>query len=274
MNRLTAIGSLATARDVARRAAREVPAYRQLLAERGFTADASWKRLPVMDKAGYLARHSLAERVGADFADTFTIFSSSGSSGQPFYWPQLKTGAAGTADKLRQFLEATFRVQERRTLAVVGLALGSWIGGDHFSWVLKSLACGVSYPFAVFSPGNRHDEIINMMGSAAPFVDQIILFVCPSAIGHLLLRAQQSGRVLPLEKLRYVVIGEPFPEGLRLQLQRDAGVPATEPVLYSIYGSAVTESDALPELVMVIDRVALALIVTVPKSAACGDTLM
>jgi len=49
--------------------------------------------------------------------------------------------------------------------------------------VLKSMAVRLPYPFAVFSPGNKHDEIIAMIESATPFVDQIILFVCPSLSG-------------------------------------------------------------------------------------------
>ncbi len=240
MNDLLAIGSQETARQVVRRAAREVSAYQTFLAEHDGSPDDPWERLPVTDKTTYLSRFPFSERVGGDFANTFTIFSSSGSSGQPFYWPQLKDGHADSADKLRQFLETAFRIRERKTLAIVGLALGSWIGGDHFSWVLKSMAVRLPYPFAVFSPGNKHDEIIAMIESATPFVDQIILFVCPSAIGHLLLRARQNGRTLPLTKLRYIVIGEPFPESMRGQLHQEAGAPPTEPVMFSIYGSADT----------------------------------
>ena len=102
------------------------------------------------------------------------------------------------------------------------------------------MAVRVPYPFAVFAPGNKHDEIIGMIQSAASFVDQFILFVCPSAIGHLLLRARQTGRPLPLAKLRYIVIGEPFPESLRTTLQWEAGLSDLESPLFSIYGSADT----------------------------------
>jgi len=236
----TSLGSLDTARRVARQAAEQVSGYRDFLEAQGLPPDAEFARLPLTDKAGYLKPYTLPLLVGDDFSETFSIFSSSGSSGQPFYWPQLKSSHRASEVRLQQLLEATFRIHQRKTLAVVGLALGSWIGGDHFSWQLKSMAIAAPYPFAVFSPGNKHDEIIAMLRAASPFVDQFLLACCPSAIGHLILRAEETGTPLPLEKMRYLVIGEPFPEALRDSLEQKAALPAGETLMLSIYGSADT----------------------------------
>lgn len=227
---------------MARRAAAHVPAYGKHLAAASIKQpeSVSWQQLPLVDKKNYLLKHSFDELLADDFTDSFTIFSSSGSSGHPFYWPQLKGTQRESAGRLKEFLEEVFRIHERPTLAVVGLALGSWIGGEHFSWALKSLAVQTPYPFAIFSPGSHHDEILTMIESAGRFVEQMIVFVCPSAIGHLRLRAEQQGQALPLSKLRFVVIGEPFPETVRLELQEASGVPPTEPVMLSIFGSADT----------------------------------
>ena len=141
---------------------------------------------------------------------------------------------------LRSLLEALFQVDRKPTLAVVGLAMGSWIGGDHFSWALKNMALDCPYPFCVFSPGNAHDEIIEMIHKAARFVEQVVLFVCPSAIAHLCLRAEQAGRPLPFERLRFVVIGEAFPETLRGSLKERSRLSEDQVQLLSIYGSADT----------------------------------
>jgi phenylacetate-CoA ligase len=238
---LPQLGDPAAAHAVARRAAQRVPAYRRHLAARQIDPAAlAWTALPTMDKKDYLLAHPFADLLADDFGDPFTIFSSSGSSGRPFYWPQLKGAQREAAARLRQLLEEVYRIHERKTLAIVGLALGSWIGGEHFSWVLKSVAVDAPYAFAVFSPGNRHDEIIAMIESAGCFVDQVIVFACPSAIGHLRLRAEQQGRALPLAKLRFVVLGEPFPESVRLGLQAEASLAPGEPAMISIFGSADT----------------------------------
>jgi len=237
---LPSLGSKESAEKIARRAAQEISGYQSFLETQSTPADAPFDRLPPTDKGAYIKAYPFDHLVGSDFEHTFHIFSSSGSSGHAFYWPQLRSSHAASAERLRQLLEGTFHIHERKTLAIVGLALGSWIGGDHFSWLLKSAAIDLPYPFAVFAPGNKHDEIIAMLRSASRFVDQFILACCPSAIGHLVLRAEQAGTPLPLEKLRYLVIGEPFPEMLRSDLEKRAGLPEGEALMLSVYGSADT----------------------------------
>ncbi len=133
-------------------------------------------------------------------------------------------------------LEDWFGIDQKKTLAIVGLSLGSWIGGEYISWALKTMALDTPYPFWVFSPGNHHDEIITMVCQMNSLVDQIVLFLVPSAIAHLHLKASQSKQSLPFDKLRYVVTGEPFPESMRASFQRRAGVEENSPFMFSVYG--------------------------------------
>ena len=236
------LGSAETAQSIADRAERHVAAYREFLQKQNWKAGSPFHTRPIVDKTSYLTVWRFEELLGDDFEQTFTIFKSSGSSGHSFYWPQLKQTHRSSSEFLKTYLEKAFSVHEKKTLAIVGLALGSWIGGEHFSWVLKSVALAAPYPFSVFSPGSCHDEIIEMCLRANQYVDQILLVVCPSAIGHIQLRAEQSQRPLPLEKMRYLVLGEPFPESLRSSLQRRAGMAETESIIFSVYGSADTGS--------------------------------
>jgi len=233
-----AIGSRELAENVARRARAQAPAYQKFLEERGVPVEAPFESLPLTDKATYLKVSVFGELLGDDFADTFTVFSSSGSSGHAFYWPQIKASHRMSAARFGQFLESAYGVHKRRSLIIVGLALGSWIGGDFFSSLLQSVAINAPYPLAVFSPGNKHDEIIAILHSAEGFVDQFILVCCPSAIGHLILRAKGNNLPLPLGKMSYLVIGEAFPEMLREGLEKNA--PAGASFMFSVYGSADT----------------------------------
>ena len=233
---MAALGDARKAEAVAARARAGVRAY----ARHSPVAPHSWAETPTTDKAGYLLAHPYVDLLGDDHGDTYAIYSSSGSSGKPFYWPQLKAAATGHGAKLRELLEGAFCIHERRTLVIVGLALGSWIGGEQMSATLKALALAVPYPLAVFSPGNRHDEVLAMIAAADRLVEQIVVCVCPSAIGHLRLRAQEQGRPLPLEKLRFLVLGEPFPEVARGELARAAHTGPREAVMLSVFGSADT----------------------------------
>jgi len=234
---LASLGSRAAAEAVASRAESAVPAYAAFLQTAGFAAGPFTLR-PILDKASYIAAFPLTQLVGDDFDTTFSIIASSGSSGTTHYWPQLRAGQQSAGGKMFQYLDSSFQVGRHRTMAIVGLALGSWIGGDSISWVLKNAAAQSRSPFAVFSPGSRHDEIIRVIAAAAPIVDRFLIFLCPSAIGHLHLLADQRGIDLPHEKIRYVVIGEPFPETLRARLTER--VPPAECPILSMYGSADT----------------------------------
>ena len=192
MNAITRIerarlGDEASRKPWRKRPERSVPAYRQLLQKNGFPADGEFAARPVMDKSDYISAYPYDQLLGEDFDQTFTIFKSSGSSGRSYFWPQLRRTHLSSGNALRGFLEDVFSVRQRKTLAIIGLALGSWIGGEHSSWVLKNMALNAPYPFSVFSPGSCHDEIIDMARRASRFVDQILLVVCPSAIGHILL---------------------------------------------------------------------------------------
>jgi phenylacetate-CoA ligase len=236
---LTHLGSPAVAEGVALRAERSVAAYRGMLAGAEYRGG-SFAERPVVDKAGYLARNPLASLLGDDADRTFSIIASSGSSGRPFYWPQLKEGQREAGQRLLEFLRAAYAVDRRRTIAVVGLALGSWIGGDVFSWALKNAAIQAPFPLAVFAPGNRHDEILRFIDDARSVADQFLIVVCPSAIGHLRALSESLSRPLPWPKLRFLVLGEAFPESLRASIHQRAGLPPGECPILSVYGSADT----------------------------------
>jgi len=222
------------------RRAESIPAYQHFLARECLPGQDGIESYPLTDKAGYLRQYPYRDLLGDDANDSFTIFASSGSSGASFFWPQLRSGHQEVIPRLKQFLENSFDIHNRKTMAIVGLALGSWIGGEHMSWALKSLALAVDYPLCVFSPGSNHEEIIRMIVNSDPFVEQFILYLCPSAIAHIRLRADDAGIALPLHKIRFVVLGEAFPEAVRSSLQRQAGLPESGTVMLSIYGSADT----------------------------------
>ncbi len=234
------MGRIQTAESVAARVRERVTAYGRFLNAQGVADHTAFTDLPLTDKESYLLSAPYEDLLADDHHETVSILRSSGTSGRSFYWPQLKTDARWSARRLRTFLELTYQIHERRTTAVVALSLGSWVGGDHYSWCLKNVAIEAPYPFAVFSPGNRHDEVIEFLRQPRPAGEQLLVVICPSILGYLLLLAESSGRSLPLEKIRFLVTGEAFPEVLRQSLSQRAGLDADVPCLFSVYGSADT----------------------------------
>jgi phenylacetate-CoA ligase len=234
------LGSKEIAEQVAQRAQQVIPAYKHYLKIQGFKPTEPFEQLPQLDKESYILAYSFPELLADDYEQCFAIFRSSGSSGSKFYWPQLNYVGRPSATLLRDFLEKTFYVHQKKTLVIVGLNINGWMGGEILSWVLKSIAIDAPYPFYVFSPGNQPDEIVEIVYKMNPFVDQIILYIVPSALTHLHLKANQAKKLLPIEKLKYMVTGETFPENIRISLQNQAGVGEDTPFMFSMYGSVDT----------------------------------
>jgi phenylacetate-CoA ligase len=253
---LATLGSANRAQTIARRVEGRVVAYRDFV---GQSYESEYRQRPVLDKAGYIQRYSMLQLLGDDWKSMFAVFKSSGSSGSPQYWPQLKRGHRISKWGFRLHLEQCFQIHRQKSVAIVGLSLGSWMGGDYLSWVLKCIAMDAEYPFCVFAPGNHLEEIVEMISEVQNHVDQVILFICPAAIGHLHFLAQHRGVPLQLAKLRYIVLGAPFPESMRLSLANRAGVPLGQSFLLSLYGSADTGPLGVESTVSIAIRQLLAL---------------
>jgi phenylacetate-CoA ligase len=249
---LSRSGSEAAARDVIGRFYRGAPAYRRLIDAslqrlgKSGVHDLGWDELPILTKDGFYASNPWREYVPREsYGDIYAIIRSSGATSpdgtsRGFFWPQLRSHDTALAPLLQARLIETFRLGERKTLVIIGLSLGSWAGGEQFSLTFKALALRNGFPLVVFSPGNQHAEILEMIGAIHDEVDHILIALCPSAIFYLEQLAKRTEQILPLEKISFLVTGEPFPEELRLDLARRARHPGAEPTMLSVYGSADT----------------------------------
>ena len=122
-------------------------------------------RVPLIDKANYLSRYPLAElcRKGQlESCDMIAV--SSGSTGRPTFWPRFVADERTIARRFEQAFYDSFRVDERRTLAVVCFALGTWVGGLYTAACCRHLAAR-GYPLTVIAPGNNKAEILRVVGS-------------------------------------------------------------------------------------------------------------
>jgi phenylacetate-CoA ligase len=185
----------AAAWDLFQAAAREVPAYGQFLTGAGFDPTnahgiADFARVPVTTKDGYHKRFPLAELCrGGELSNCDMLAVSSGSSGEPAVWPRFVSDEVGTAFRFEQVFRDAFRAHERRTLAVVCFALGSWVGGMYTTACLRHVAAK-GYPITVVTPGNHKAEILRVLRPLAPSFEQVVLCGYPPFLKDLI----DSGR--------------------------------------------------------------------------------
>ena len=225
------------------RVAVSVPAYRAFLREHGVEPGevrtfADFERLPLMTKENYHRRYPLPDlcRQGRlDGCDMVAV--SSGSTGQPTFWPRSVTDELAVAARFEQVFAGSFAAAERTTLAVVCFPLGTWVGGLYTLACARHLAAK-GYAITVVAPGNNKAEILRVIPELAAHCDQTVLLGYPPFIKDVI----DTGTVAGLDWTRYavklVLAGEVFSEEWRDLVGRRAGMSSPCYDSASLYGTA------------------------------------
>lgn len=226
------------------RVAKEVPAYRTLLAEQGIEAAgiatrADFARLPLLDKGNYVKRFPLdALTSGGEMGrgDFFAV--SSGSTGEPTFWPRSAADEYPIAARFEQVFRDTFQAHEKRTLAVVCFALGTWVGGMFTTFCLRALAekgCKIM----IATPGNKPDEILKNVQRLAPQFEQTVLLGYPPFLKEVIDAGIGAGIDWRSFNIRLVMAGEVFSETWRDLVAERAGYGGEiNGFAASLYGTA------------------------------------
>jgi phenylacetate-CoA ligase len=226
-----------------RRAADGVPAYGAMLKAAGLSpadihAAADFAKLPLLTKDNYVRRFPLEALVeGGDLTacDFFAV--SSGSTGEPTLWPRGLHHEFPIAVRFEQVLRDNFRAHERRTLAVVCFALGSWVGGMYTTSCLRWIAAK-GYPLLIVTPGNKIDEILRVVKRLAPDFEQTVLFGYPPFLKEVVDAGRLDKIAWDKFNVRLVTAGEVFSETWRdlvlERLDQDEGLNS----IASLYGTA------------------------------------
>lgn len=238
-------GDPAAALAVSRRAAAEAPAYARLLEKAGLLqalldGTCAFGDLPLTDKVSYCLPAGPGELTPPALRGSINgFFLSSGSSGAPFCWPRLK--APPHSLSLPAWLEETFGIKDKPVLAVVALNMDGWNAGLNTALALNQFSLEAPYPFMTAFPGSDYAQALRLIAEAGHLAERVIVFIYPAAIPHFLRLAEELGRPLPLEKLRFAATGDPFREEFREELDSlcAAAWPDTALASYS-YSSADT----------------------------------
>lgn len=223
--------------------ARDVPGYQAFLSEAGcepshIRAPADFVRVPVATKESYHRRHPLAAlcRHG-DLTACDMLAVSSGSTGEPAIWPRFVSHELGTTFRFEQVLRDAFRAHERRTLAVICFALGSWVGGMYTTACLRHLAAK-GYPLTLVTPGNNKAEILRVLRALSPSFEQIVLCGYPPYLKDVIDGGRADGFDWHARPVKLVMAGEVFSEEWRSIVCDRLGARAPELSTASLYGTA------------------------------------
>ena len=221
----------------------EVPAYRKFLEAQNvnptnITTYRTFCALPLMDKASYIYAYPLAERcLGGNLKSSDRVAVSSGSTGQPTFWPRSIADELDVAVRFEQVFKDSFHAHERTTLTVVCFALGNWVGGLYTTsccWHLTSKG----YPLMVATPGNNKAEIFRVIQALAPHFEQTVLLGYPPFVKDVIDSGIAEGIDWTTYNPKLVFAGEVFSEEWRSLVLKRIG--STSPCYdsASLYGTA------------------------------------
>lgn len=211
--------------------AERVPAYKDFLARakinhKKIRALADFKNVPPADKDNYLRSYPLEKLCWDGKLDSqrFTYSSTSGTTGEPFYFPRADEQDLQYALTAEMYLRTNFQIHKKSTLYVDGFAMGAWIGGLFTYQAIKYVAENGNYKLSVITPGTNKAEILKAVKKLAPKYDQILIGGYPPFVKDTVDEAKEFGVNWKDYNLGFIFSAEGFTEGFRDYIIKTTGL--------------------------------------------------
>jgi phenylacetate-CoA ligase len=220
-----------------------VPAYQSFLQEQKIDSAAiqsleAFQQLPLTTKENYIKRYPLPQLCrGGQLTDCDMIAVSSGSTGEPTFWPRFLADELQVATRFEQIFCESFCSDRRSTLAVICFALGTWVGGMYTTSCCRWLA-SKGYPITVVTPGNQKTEILRVVQALAPQFEQTVLLGYPPFLKDVIDTGLQQGVPWSRYAVKWVMAGEVFSEEWRTLVGQRLGSVDFCHDSASLYGTA------------------------------------
>ncbi len=202
--------------------ARGVPAYKDFLKQHKLSVSsvksiADFYKIPPIDKDNYLRKYPKEMLCwdGEFPHGQWIISSTSGSTGQPYYFPRNHLQDMQYAIMAELYLRSNFKVHQKTTLYIVAFPMGAWIGGVFTYEALKIIAQYNSYDLSIITPGIHKQEVINAVKQLGSSYDQIIIGAYAPFLKDILDDGTRDGINWSKYKLGFVFSAEAFTERFR-----------------------------------------------------------
>jgi phenylacetate-CoA ligase len=223
--------------------AKDVPAYKKFLAKHDITPESitsvdDFTRLPITNKKTYLVPSPRNELMSAEtLAGPMWVCSTSGSTGEPYYFPRVDELAARGSWFVEDFVRNS-SYGHGRTLVIMGFGMGVWIGGVITLRSFEIAAQRHNLPLSFLPTGYNKTEVFKALKKLSPDYDQTILVGYPPFVKEVVDEASGEGINLKKLNMRLVFAAESFTETFRNYVCKKAGIK--NPILdtLNIYGSA------------------------------------
>src|SRR3989338_100161 len=196
-----------------------------------------FKTLPFTSKDAFLRPANYIDLFpNHDIALEKNIWATSGSTGEPFYFPRN-----GFHDDMYQyetelFLKEQFAIDKKKTLAILGFGLGIWIGGIFTYKVLEKIS-EKGYLFTIVPTGTNKEQFLQAIKKFGHFYDQIILMGYPPFIKDVLDEGKEYGIYWKDYEIKILTAAEGYSEKFREYIAKKAGVKNMVRDIVNMYGT-------------------------------------
>ncbi len=236
-----------------------VPAYKDFLKRHLYNPASvktiqDFKKILPIDKDNYLRKYPLKDLCwdGELPEKSWVISATSGSTGEPFYFPRTDIQDEYYALTAELYLRSNFGIDKKTTLYIDAFAMGAWIGGLFTYEAVKKVA-EKGYSLSIITPGINKHEVINEVRRLGPHFDQVIIGSYPPILKDIIDIGIEEGLNWSDYNLGVVFSAEGFSENFRDYIAKHAKLANIYTSTLNHYGTVDlgTMSHETPASIMV-----------------------
>ena len=232
--------------ELFQRTAKKIPAYGKFLKKHNIQPASSrtyqdFLHVPSVSKDNYLRAYPWQEfcTPQAFARDPLVLTATSGSTGNPFYFPRDPSIDVHSSIYHELFLKnsAPSVKGNGSTLVIICFGMGVWVGGI-ITYQAFHLLTEQGHPLTILTPGINKKEIYSAMRNVAPAYDNVILCGYPPFMKDVVDEAKEHGVNWKKHNIRVVFAAEAFSEKFRDYVMKKMGITDVYRDTTNIYGSA------------------------------------
>ncbi len=197
----------------------KIKGYMKFLKERSINIDNirtinDFEKLPITTKDNYILKYNFEDLV-TDLAYVSSITSSTGSTGNPIYWPRGTVKDIDLAKEYEFLFHLNYGIKNKKTLIIVSLGMGVWNSANIT--IAASILIGYKgYESTLITPGLNMEENIKIIKK---FIhseyDQIIFIAYPGFVKDIFRECIINGIDITKKDIFVLVGGESITEEWR-----------------------------------------------------------
>lgn len=230
--------------SVFKEASTSVYAYKQFLQDKKVESKdiknlKKFMSLPIVTKKQYLRAYSWDSLLKTQSLSTLPLVmtSTSGSTGEPFYFPRATSVDIQSSLLHEVFLRSARISKTKSTLVIDCFGMGVWIGGlityQAFKYISER-----GYGMSIITPGINKREIFQSLKNLGSYYNQIVLCGYPPFIKDIIDEGKDNNVNWSDFNLKIIFAAEGFSETFRDYIIKEGGLRDVYRDTMNIYGSA------------------------------------